>query len=197
MRQPGKPLRVAVLGAESTGKTALTLAVAQALRERGVRATVVPEYLREWCDAAARTPASHEQRAIAREQARRILAVRDADLVLADTTPLMTAIYSELLFADRTLHPFALAHQRHYDLTLLTGLDLPWVADGLQRDGAHVREPVDTLVRHALREAAVPWHVVYGQGSARRDHALSAIFSGAISDHLALDFPEKSARHAR
>lgn len=197
MSRPDKPLRVAVLGAESTGKTALTLALAEALRERGVRAAVVPEYLREWCDAAARTPAPHEQQAIAREQARRVLAVRDADLVLADTTPLMTAIYSELLFADCSLHPFALAHQRHYDLTLLTGLDLPWVPDGLQRDGAHVREPVDALVRHALREAAVPWHVVYGHGPARRDHALDAIFSVASTDHLALGFQQKSSQHTR
>ena len=119
------------------------------------------------------------------------------DQELADTTPLMTAIYSELLFDDRSLHPFALAHQRHYDLTLLTGLDLPWVPDGLQRDGAHVREPVDALVRHALREAAVPWHVVYGHGPARRDHALDAIFSVASTDHLALGFQQKSSRHTR
>jgi nicotinamide riboside kinase len=197
MTRPSKPLRVAVLGAESTGKTALTQALAQALRERGVRAKVVPEYLREWCDAAGRTPAAHEQRSIAREQARRILAVRDADLVLADTTPLMTAVYSELLFADRTLHPFALAHQRHYDLTLLTGLDLPWVSDGLQRDGPHVREPVDRLVRSALQEAALSWHVVYGRGIARRDHALDAIFSVALIDHLALGYREKPSDHTR
>jgi hypothetical protein len=31
---------------------------------------------------------------------------------VADTTPLMTAIYSDMLFDDTSLYPFALEHQR-------------------------------------------------------------------------------------
>lgn len=48
-------LRVALLGAESTGKTALSLALGQALNDCGIACTVVPEYLREWCEREART----------------------------------------------------------------------------------------------------------------------------------------------
>ncbi|RPE72811.1 nicotinamide riboside kinase [Tibeticola sediminis] len=180
---PSRPQRIAVLGAESTGKTALTVALADALRARGLEAVVVPEYLREWCDRAGRTPEPQEQRDIAREQARRVLAVRDADFVIADTTPLMTAVYSERLFGDRSLHPFALAHQRQYDLTLLTGLDLPWVPDGIQRDGPHVREPVDTLLRTALHQSGQPWQVIYGHGVARLQRALDALFFRALQTH--------------
>ena len=62
-----------------------------------------------------------------------------------------------------------------YDATLVTGLDLPWVADGLQRDGPHVREPVDALVRDALAKAAVPYRVVYGSGEERLANALVAL----------------------
>jgi nicotinamide riboside kinase len=86
-------------------------------------------------------------RPLPQEQARRVLTALDADVVIADTTPLMTAVYSHLLFDDESLYDFALAHQRIYDATLVTGLDLPWVADGLQRDGPKVREPVDALLR--------------------------------------------------
>ena len=74
--------------------------------------------------------------------------------VLADTTPLMTAVYSDLLFQDTRLYADAARHQQGYALTLLTGLDLPWVADGLQRDGPQVREPVDARLRQALRHVA-------------------------------------------
>lgn len=172
----GRPRRIALLGAESTGKTRLGQALAEVLGERqGLRVRFVPELLRQWCEQQGRTPQAHEQAGIAHEQARRVLAVSDADVVIADTTPLMTAIYSEYLFADRTLHPFALAHQLHYDVTLVTGLDLPWEADEPMRDGPHVREPVDRLLRSALTSAALPYHVVYGQGERRLANALQAI----------------------
>jgi nicotinamide riboside kinase len=89
------------------------------------------------------------------------------------------AIYSAMLFEDGTLYQFALERQRSYDITLLTGLDLPWVADGLQRDGAHVREPVDALIRAALARAQVPYRLVYGSGKERLVNALAAMGESA------------------
>ena len=169
------PVRIALLGAESTGKTTLATALADSLRTVGRRVVLVPEVLREWCDARGRVPRADEQRGIAEEQARRMMAVQQADVVVADTTPVMTAVYSDMLFGDRSLYPFALRHQRIYDATLLTGLDLPWVADGLQRDGAHVRAPVDAMVRAALGEGGIAWRVVYGRGEERLASALSAL----------------------
>lgn len=56
-----------------------------------------------------------------------------------------------------------------------TGLDLPWVADGLQRDGPHVRAPIDAQVRSMLGGAGVPYRVVYGSGDERVRNALAAI----------------------
>ena len=170
---------MALLGAESTGKTALAQGIQAHFQARGIPTALVPEYLRTWCDAAGRTPRPEEQLGIAQEHARQLSASTDARLLVADTTPLMVAVYSDFLFGDRSLYPFALEHQRSYDLTLLTGLDLPWVADGLQRDGAHVREPVDALVRAALDGAGIGYRIVYGSGSARLDNALFAINSAA------------------
>ena len=178
-----KPLRIALLGAENSGKTALSLALAQSLRAQGMTVALVPEVLREWCAQAGRTPRPHEQMGIAQEQAARVaqaeLACPDAAFVIADTTPLMVAVYSELLFADRSLYEFALHHQRSYDQTLLMGLDLPWVADGLQRDGPHVQAPVDGMVRAALELGALPYQTVYGSGTGRLAHAERALRADA------------------
>lgn len=196
MTTPQRPLRIALLGAESTGKTRLASALAEAFTHRGRTAAVVPEVLREWCDRAGRTPQAHEQSAIAQAQARRVLEQGHVDVVLADTTPLMTAIYSHLLFGDETLYDFALAHQRLYDATLVTGLDLPWVADGLQRDGPQVREPVDALLRSALARAGVTWQVIYGRGSRRLDNALNAINSIADNDLLTMGKGRKDSNPA-
>lgn len=171
-----KHMIIALLGAESTGKSALTHALVRHLQERGVQAVAVDEYLREWCAEHGRTPQPHEQVHIAETHQRRIqAAAAQHSVVIADTTPLMIAIYSDLLFDDRSLYDMALAHQRTFDLTLVTGLDLPWVADGLQRDGPHVREPVDALLRAALAQGNIPYHVVYGSDALRTENALKSV----------------------
>ncbi|MEY3939521.1 MAG: hypothetical protein RL659_2363, partial [Pseudomonadota bacterium] len=95
--------------------------------------------------------------------------------VMLDTPPLMTAVYSHLLFDDKSLYPMALAHQALYDITLVTGLDLSWVAEELQRDGAQLRISADNLVRQALADAGMPYRVVYGQGPRRLNNALLAL----------------------
>jgi HTH-type transcriptional repressor of NAD biosynthesis genes len=72
----------------------------------------VGEYLREWCEREGRTPRPHEQMGIAQEQARRALQAPPGHWLVADTTPLMMAIYSDMLFDDKSLYDFALQHQR-------------------------------------------------------------------------------------
>ncbi len=169
-------VKIALLGAESTGKTQLSLDLAIALRARGKRVTVVAEVLREWCQREGRTPRREEQMPIAQEQERRVDdAIAYSDIVIADTTSLMVAIYSGMLFNDASLYQFALSRLAGYNATLLTGLDLPWVPDGLQRDGPHVREPVDALIRTALASAGLPYRVIYGRGDERLAQALAAI----------------------
>jgi len=173
-----EPLRIAIVGAESTGKSALAEALETRLEaEFGLRAARVDEFLREWCVAAGRTPRADEQLGIATEQQRRIdaAAADGADVVLCDTTPVMIAVYSELLFADRSFVEFARACHARADFTLLTALDLAWVEDGMIRDGPHVREPVDRLVRGHLAAVGGPWAVVAGSGAARADNALAAL----------------------
>lgn len=177
-------MKIALLGAESTGKTRLADELAAQLRRAGRSVAVVPEVLREWCERNGRTPRRDEQLAIAQEQESRVeAAAASSQLVIADTTALMVAIYSDMLFEDASLYPFAVARQRSYDHTLLTGLDLPWIADGLQRDGPHVREPVDALIRTALSRAAIGYRVVYGSGPERLAQALAAIGSPAAVPH--------------
>lgn len=182
---------IAIVGAESTGKTWLAQALSQRLAVQGWRATWVPETLREFCDLHCRTPHAHEQAQIAAQQTDRIEQARERHaLVVADTTALMTAVYSEMVFSDRSLYPQALADHARADITLLTALDLAWKADGLQRDGPHVREPVDALLRHALVRAQLPFAVVGGQGDARLEQAWQAVA------HL-LSEPERQQEAAR
>ena len=173
--------RIALLGAESTGKSRLAGELTEHLRGLGLRAVAVPEVLRAWCAQAGRMPRPEEQLAIAHEHEQRVdAAARGADIVIADTTALMVAIYAGMLFEDGELLRYALGRQRSYDATLVTGLDLPWVADGLHRDAAQPREPVDALVRELLQRAGVAFQVVYGTGAQRLASALQALASTRV-----------------
>jgi len=169
---------IAVLGAESTGKTTLAAALAGRLAaDTGLRCTWVAEWLRGWCEREGRTPRIDEQAAM--PTLLRALDTTDLaghDLVVADTSALMTAVYSRLVFGDASLDEAAVRlHRRDVHLTLVTALDLPWQADGLQRDGPHVRPPVDARLRTLLHAHGFAYSVILGRGAQRERAALQVL----------------------
>jgi nicotinamide riboside kinase len=168
-------LRIALLGAECTGKSSLTQMLGQALTP-AVAATVT-EYLREWCLREQRTPLQHEQEAIAAEQTRRIhAAALTHRLVVADTTALMTAVYSVHYFADASLLPAAIEAQRQFDLTFLCCPEgIPWQADGWLRDGNATRLNTHAELQALLRDQGLAYTLLQGSLTTRLDRALAAI----------------------
>jgi nicotinamide riboside kinase len=167
---------VAILGAESTGKTTLSQQLAMTLSQLGYAVLVVEEYLREFCEREGRTPQRNEQLLIASEQTRRIeAAAQTAELVIADTTALMTAVYSDWIYQDLTLYPTAILAHCTYALTLVTATDLPWVADGLQRDGPQVCEPISRLVNQVLSRHRIAYYTVSGVGPRRIQSASNIV----------------------
>jgi NadR type nicotinamide-nucleotide adenylyltransferase len=151
--------RVAILGAESSGKSTL----AEALANR-YRTLWVPEYLREFVDTHARVPREDDQYGIARTQAARedAAAARAQRFLFCDTTPLMTAVYSRVYWQRVDEQLAALAAIHDYALTLVAAPDGPWVADGLQRESAAVRQTVHRLLLAMLDERSIPFILVEG-----------------------------------
>lgn len=149
--------------------------MAQQLRGQGARVQVIEEVLREWCNANGRTPRADEQAAIVQTQIALVDAASPCDYLLCDTTPLMTAIYSDLLFSDATLYPVAVQQQRRYALNLLAEPDLPWLADGIQRDGVAAQKRVDQRLREVLQTFAILSVPVNGVGAQRLACAMVAL----------------------
>ncbi|NRR29831.1 ATP-binding protein [Oxalobacteraceae bacterium] len=153
------PLRVAILGTASSGKSTLAAALAQRF------GTVwVPEYLREFVDSEGRVPVAADQYPIARTQMERedAAALTAKRLLFCDTTPLMTAVYSLQYFGGIDAQLAVLADTRHYDFTLVTAPDIPWVADGLQRESEQVSHSVNRLLLEELTARAIPYLLVEG-----------------------------------
>ena len=169
------PKLICLIGAESTGKTTLAQQLAAHFD-----APWVPEYLRKFCDAHQRTPTQHEQALILETQVIHEHAAlvdaqqRGAKYVFCDTAPLLTAIYSDVVFGDERLYPRAHALHARYALTLKTATDVAWTRDW-QRDGEAARERVDAAIDNALAEAGVRAAVVTGVGETRLTCALEAL----------------------
>lgn len=173
-----EPRLVCLAGAECTGKT--TLAQALSAHFRGL-ALWVPEYLRIFCERQGRTPERHEQPHILQEQVRleqqALESARRLGLawVFCDTAPLLTAIYSDCLFDDAKLYAQARTLHGRYALTLVLEPDIPWVADGILRDGAQARAVVHARLVQSLAAWGVPYTRIGGQGELRQLAAIEAL----------------------
>ena len=152
-------LRVALLGAESSGKSTLSEALAVHY------GTVwVPEYLREFVDTQGRVPYEHDQFGIARTQREREQGAmaQATRFLFCDTTPLMTALYSQVYWGrvDAALARLAAVHD--YDWTFVTAPDSPWEPDGLQRESEEVRQMVHRMLLEALDARGIPYVLLEG-----------------------------------
>lgn len=163
--------RIAILGAESSGKSTLAAALAA-----HYGTPWVPEYLREFVETHGRTPCEHDQFDIALMQVQREdAAARHAlRFLFCDTTPVMTALYSRFYWkrVDRRLA--ALAGLRRYDMTLVTAPDMPWIADGMQRESDQVRQAIHAMLLAMLDEQGLRYELICG-GEARRLQAATAL----------------------
>lgn len=166
---------VALLGAECTGKSSLTQALGERLRD--VPAATVPEHLRAWCLTHGRTPHQADQAHIAAEQHRQIdAAAAQRPLVITDTTALMTALYSRHYFQDDSLMPAALQRQRTLALTLLCDPEgIAWQADGWLRDGDGTRQRTHAELQALLTAHALPFVTLRGPLAQRVDEAEALI----------------------
>jgi len=159
MKTRASPHRIAILGAESTGKSTLAAALA-----RHYCCSWVPEYLREFVERQGRTPREEEQLLIARMQVQHedIAARRAGTFLFCDTTPLMTALYSQFYWGRVDPQLAEMARGRRYFLNLVTAPDTPWVADGLQRESEMVRQQLHEQLLETLAQLEMPYTLVQG-----------------------------------
>ena len=162
-------MRVGLLGGECTGKTTITLALADALG-----ATPVGEVLREFVEREGRTPRADEQAGILREQRAREDAAAGT-IVIGDPATLMTAVYSDIYFADRSLDALAIAQARDYDVLLWCRPDIPWVAEAGQHDGPLMRQRADERIGELVAEHGLSPVHLRGTLDVRMAVALAAV----------------------
>jgi NadR type nicotinamide-nucleotide adenylyltransferase len=163
--------RVAVVGAESTGKTTLAQALAAHFN------TVwVPEFAREYLLARGGVCTLADMPLIAQGQAAsEDRLARQADRVLiGDTNLLTTQLWHEHYFGECPPALRRMAAERTADVYLLCDIDVPWVADEL-RDSPGQRAWFHNRFRDELDARGLPFIVLSGPLPSRLAPAVQAV----------------------
>ncbi|WP_372844091.1 AAA family ATPase [Psychrobacter sp.] len=170
---PKSVIKVAVLGAESTGKTTLCRDLAAHFG-----CPWVPEYMRtylqeKWdkkqltCTWDDLLPIAQGQIELENKLAQQAMQTADnIPYLFCDTSLFELMVYSNWYYGDcpEALTQAASAH--HYDLILLTDVDTPWIADDL-RDSPHQRDEIRAYFAAQLRVYKKPFQSIGGDREAR------------------------------
>ena len=138
--------------------------------------TWVPEYARGYLDNLVRPYEPHDLISIAHGQIR----LEDAwsqeanGVVICDTNLLVIKIWSEFKFGSCDPEILRLINARHYDLYLLTYIDIPWQNDP-QREHPGKRQELYDLYLRELQQQSTTFVEVKGEQRERRANAIEAI----------------------
>lgn len=167
--------KIAIVGPESTGKSALSAALAE-----HYNCHWVPEYAREYCGKLVGPCTYEDELNMFKGQ----LQLEDSllkksqqegkSLLICDTIVLTVKIWTEEVLKIPT--PFVLEElkNRKYDLFLLCNIDLPWEEDP-QREFPHKREYFLELWKKELIDLNLNYTLISGLGEQRFNNAIKAI----------------------
>lgn len=173
MKPLSLPLKVAIVGPESSGKTTLSRLLLERLFPR-YRVALVEEYAREYYRERPYLPTAADVLAIAQGQCAAELAAGEVDILVCDSTVLTCLVWSEVGFGEVAPELEGLWQPHDYALTLLARPDIPWAPDPLR---SHPDSRDDLLERYRRYLALTPGRCVeiYGEGEQRLALACDAI----------------------
>jgi len=167
-----RPIIIAITGAESTGKSTLSEALANYYR--------VPfhgEYARDYILNLGRKYTFEDVEFIARKQLEQYneLVKSDKPLVILDTWLVITKIWFDVVF-DRIPEWIEEAIRIHpVDMFLVCDIDLPWKADDVRENGGENRLQLQQRYIKTIENYNFPYRIVGGNGNARLQNAIKVI----------------------
>ncbi|MEJ7646002.1 MAG: ATP-binding protein [Chryseolinea sp.] len=169
--RPSSVKKVAVIGPECTGKSALSQFLADHFQT-----SWVPEYARGYIGNLVRPYEESDLITIAHGQMRieDEWALDTKRLLICDTNLYVIKVWSEFKFQSCDKEILEHIATRKYDLYLLTYIDIPWEKDPL-REHPGKRQELYELYLNEMRSQSVPFVEIKGERDFRQKTAVEAI----------------------
>ncbi len=171
MESIGQVKKIAIVGPESTGKSAMAEWLAEYYQ------TIwVPEYARGYCEKLTAPCTWQDEINMFRGQLEmeKELLPKANKLLICDTTFITIKIWSDYTFGQAPLEVLDELPKHPYDFYLLMDIDLAWEHDPL-RDFPHLREYFMEVWHKELKMLNANYHVISGKGDERFKNAATAI----------------------
>lgn len=155
-------LKIALLGAESTGKTTLCSELAALYH-----ANWIPEYARDYVSQLNRDYTFEDIEHIANQQFNQINAEYSSKIVFFDTELIITKVWFEVVFhaCPQWINEAIVKSPINY--YLLCNTDIDWIPDAVRENGGEMRNQLHAQYETILKELNLPYAIVSGAGQER------------------------------
>jgi len=162
-------MRIAITGPESSGKTTLAMALAEALG--GV---FIPEFAREYL-LQLDTPYTQEDlNIIAKGQLKLWKASSEKPVVVCDTEMLVMHVWSEVSYQNTSSFILKSLGRQTFDHYFLCAPDIPWEEDPL-REHPEMRQELFEIYLEKMEELGLPFSIISGDEEHRLKMALEVL----------------------
>jgi NadR type nicotinamide-nucleotide adenylyltransferase len=181
---PQKPLKIAITGPESTGKTQLVKQLAAFFNT-----VFVPEYARTYVEKLKRPYNYIDVLHIARKQIEleEEQESKARGYLFLDTELIITKVWLDVAYGYCPEWIDSAIRQSNIDLYLLCNLDIPWVEDSVRENGGDMRKKLFQIYEQLLRDYKLKYMVIAGTGGLRLHNAISAIHQFCSTRHIVWD----------
>lgn len=166
------PKIIVITGAESTGKSVLTEALANHFE-----VPFIPEIARGYVEKLNRKYNYRDVEQIAREQIGLLsrLSNTKVPFLFVDTWLIITKIWFEVVFKDVPEWIEKEIRQTKIDLFLICDTNLPWIPDPVRENGGENREILQKKYIEEIKRYHFKYNIVSGKDEKRLANALEFI----------------------
>jgi len=163
-------LKIALIGAESTGKTSLC-------NELSIHYNTcwVPEYARTYIETLKRNYTFQDVEHIAKQQYAQLNAHYNSPIVFFDTELIITKVWFDVVFNSCPQWINEAIVKSPVNYYLLCSTDIEWIADPVRENGGAMRNQLHQKYEELLKEFMLPYAIVTGMGHDRTTCAVRYI----------------------
>ena len=163
------PKIVVITGAESTGKSTLTEALA-----KHFKAPYIPEIAREYVENLHRHYNYKDVETIAKRQIEKFYKLKElnSSFIFIDTWLLITKVWFEEVYNKTPKWLIEEIEKNPVDLYLVCDTDLPWIEDPVRENGGERRIYLHNKYIENIKKLNVNYKIVSGKEDLRTQNAI-------------------------